>query len=146
MKVRIINGPNLNMLGIREPGIYGTQNYNDLVEFLKQTAGNLGFETDVFQSNSEGAIIDKIHQTFFEKYDGLIINAGAYTHYSYAIADALAILKCPIYEVHLSDIYAREDFRQFSVIKNVCTDQICGHGFDSYKMALEALKTALDKS
>ena len=136
MKIKVINGPNLNMLGIREPGIYGTLSYEALVDFIRKESETLKLDVDISQSNSEGAIIDMLQQAYFDGVDALIINAGAYTHYSYAIRDAIAILKCPVYEVHLSDIYAREPFRHVSVIKEVCTEQITGYGFDSYKIAL----------
>lgn len=135
-KILIINGPNLNMLGYREPGIYGKETYNDLCEYLKANAEKLGIVIELRQSNSEGTIVDMIQDAFFNLYDGLIINAGAYTHYSYAIRDALAILKCPVIEVHLSDIYKREDFRKQSVIADVSSARFYGKGFESYLDAL----------
>lgn len=137
MRIMVINGPNLNMLGVREPDIYGTEDYDDLCFSIEQWADELGFKADVRQSNYEGEIIDFIHEVFDEDYDGLIINPAAYTHYSYAIRDALAILSCPIVEVHLSDIHNREGFRNISVMEDVVTKQICGKGFESYKEALQ---------
>ena len=141
-KVLVIHGPNLNLTGLREPGVYGTVSLADINEEILQTAKEMGLECEVFQSNQEGAIIDKIHQTL-EGTDGIILNAGAYTHYSYAIRDALASVKKPCVEVHLSNIHAREEFRKTSVIAPVCVGQICGFGKDSYLLALAALKTRI---
>lgn len=138
-KIRVINGPNLNLLGIREPGIYGTQTLADLEKRLKNEASTYGIELDFFQSNHEGAIIDSIHNAFNSGYKGLIINPGAFTHYSYAIRDAISAVKIPCIEVHLSNTNAREDFRTKSVIAPVCTGQINGLGFDSYSAALFVL-------
>ena len=141
-KVLVIHGPNLNLTGLREPGVYGTVSLADINEEIVQTAKEMSLECEVFQSNHEGAIIDKIHQTL-EGTDGIILNAGAYTHYSYAIRDALASVKKPCVEVHLSNIHAREEFRKTSVIAPVCVGQICGFGKDSYLLALAALKTRI---
>ena len=141
-KVLVIHGPNLNLTGLREPGVYGTVSLADINEEILQTAKEMGLECEVFQSNHEGAIIDKIHQTL-EGTDGIILNAGAYTHYSYAIRDALASVKKPCVEVHLSNIHAREEFRKTSVIAPVCVGQICGFGKDSYLLALASLKTRI---
>lgn len=141
-KVLVIHGPNLNLTGLREPGVYGTVSLADINEEILQTAKEMGLECEVFQSNHEGAIIDKLHQTL-EGTDGIILNAGAYTHYSYAIRDALASVKKPCVEVHLSNIHAREEFRKTSVIAPVCVGQICGFGKDSYLLALAALKTRI---
>ena len=141
-KVLVIHGPNLNLTGLREPGVYGTVCLADINEEIVRTAKEMGLECEVFQSNHEGAIIDKIHQTL-EGTDGIILNAGAYTHYSYAIRDALASVKKPCVEVHLSNIHAREEFRKTSVIAPVCVGQICGFGKDSYLLALAALKTRI---
>lgn len=138
MKVLIINGPNLNMLGIREPGIYGSESYSDLCEKIKKYADEKKCETEFFQSNHEGAIIDKIHESF-GKIDGIVINPGAFTHYSYAIRDAIACVKIPTVEVHISDINNREEFRKISVTAPVCKKQISGHGTDGYLYALEEL-------
>ena len=137
MKVLVINGPNLNFLGIRNPGIYGTENYESLLKKIETRAGELGVEVSFFQSNCEGAIIDRIQQAYLEEEDGIIINPGAYTHYSYAIRDALETIKVPVYEVHISDIHARESFRAVSVTAEVCTEQIAGLGTDGYLVALE---------
>lgn len=139
MKVLVINGPNLNFLGIRNPMVYGTESYDTLLLRIKKRAEELGLSVSFFQSNSEGAIIDRIQQAFFEEQDGIIINPGAYTHYSYAIRDALEYIPAPVIEVHISDIHAREGFRAVSVIEEVCIEQIAGHGTDGYLMALERL-------
>ncbi|MBR0597697.1 type II 3-dehydroquinate dehydratase [Sinanaerobacter chloroacetimidivorans] len=138
MKIQIINGPNLNMLGIREPEIYGTLTLNEINRRIEEHAKPLGIELSFFQSNHEGAIIDKIQECFGQA-NGIIINPGAYTHYSIAIRDALAAVGIPTVEVHLSDINSREDFRKISVIKNVCVKQIWGKGVHSYLEALEYL-------
>lgn len=139
MKILIMNGPNLNMLGIREPGIYGTDTYDGLVGMLTQKAEELGVTLDFFQSNSEGALIDRLHQAYFDRVDGVVINPGAYTHYSYALHDALKILKMPKIEVHISDIRAREDFRKISVTAPACDGQIAGQGLRGYVMAIEQI-------
>lgn len=136
MKIKIINGPNLNMLGSRDPSHYGYKTYDDLVKEITNYCKKLKIDVTVVQSNHEGIIIDEIQKTF-EKYDGLIINPGAYTHYSYAIRDALEILSCPIVEVHLSNIYKRESFRSVSVIKDVVSHSIIDKGIAGY---LEAIK------
>ena len=142
MKLLVINGPNLNFLGIREKGIYGTQDYNDLVNIIQNKAKETGCEIECFQSNHEGAIIDKIQEAYFNKTQGIVINPGAYTHYSYAIRDALASIAVPKVEVHISDITKREEFRRISVTKDACDYQIYGHGFDGYLMAIDYI---LDK-
>ena len=139
MKIVIINGPNLNMLGIREPGIYGEGTYNELLEFIREKADEMGVETDFFQSNSEGAIIDKIQECYGEV-DGIVINPGAYTHYSYAIHDAIKSVMIPTVEVHISDIHQREDFRRISVTAHACIRQISGLGWDGYIEAIKELK------
>ncbi len=143
MKLLVINGPNLNFLGIREKGIYGTQDYNDLVNIIQNKAKETGCEIECFQSNHEGAIIDKIQEAYFNKTQGIVINPGAYTHYSYAIRDALASITVPKVEIHISDITKREEFRRISVTKDACDYQIYGHGFDGYLMAIDYI---LDKS
>lgn len=137
MKVLVINGPNLNFLGIRNPGIYGAENYESLLKKIEKRATELGIEVEFFQSNCEGAIIDRIQQAYLDKADGIIINPGAYTHYSYAIRDALEVISVPVYEVHVSDIHAREAFRAVSVMTEVCTEQIAGLGTEGYLVALE---------
>ena len=138
MKVLIINGPNLNMIGIREPSIYGNKTYDDLVKYLNDSAKELELDIDIFQSNHEGDIIDKI-QAAYNKVDGIIINAGGYTHYSIAIMDALKAVNIPTIEVHLSDINAREDFRHVSYIEKVAYQTFVGLGFEGYKKAMETL-------
>ncbi len=139
MRVLIINGPNLNMLGIRQPEVYGYETYFDLVRYCHNQAEILDIDLVCFQSNHEGEIIDKI-QDAYKKFDGIIINAGAYTHYSIAIMDALKSVNIPSIEVHLSDIYQRESYRHVSYIKEACIKSIVGLGFKGYKLALETLK------
>ncbi len=139
MKILIMNGPNLNMLGIREPGIYGTDTYEGLMERLTEKAEKLSVKLEFYQSNSEGALIDRLHQAYFDQVDGVVINPGAYTHYSYALHDALKILKMPKIEVHISDIHAREEFRKISVTAPACDAQIAGHGLAGYEMAIEQI-------
>ncbi len=132
MKLLIINGPNLNFLGIREKSVYGTESYHDLLEMIAEKGKACNCEIEVFQSNHEGAIIDRIQDSYFDGTEGLIINAGAFTHYSYAIHDALASITVPKVEIHISDISAREEFRRTSVIKDVCDEQIKGRGLQGY--------------
>jgi 3-dehydroquinate dehydratase-2 len=139
MKILVINGPNLNFLGIREKSVYGAQDYNYLLEIIGSKARESGHEITVWQSNHEGAIIDRIQEAYFDQTRGLIINPGAYTHYSYAIRDALASLEIPKVEVHISDITAREDFRKISVTAPVCDTQIYGKGLDGYLEAIDFL-------
>lgn len=127
-EILVINGPNLNMLGIREPAIYGNDSYEDLCDFIKMSALPLKLGVTLFQSNHEGAIIDEI-QNALGKFDGIVINPGAYTHYSYAIADALSAVQIPTVEVHISDISKREDFRKLSVISPVSIATVKGKGF-----------------
>ena len=142
MKVLVINGPNLNMLGIREPGIYGNGSYNDLVALIRRTAEEEGMETDFFQSNHEGALVDAIQQAY-GVYDGLILNPGAYTHTSIAILDALKAVSLPAVEVHISDVSKREPFRQISYAGMACVKTYMGLGFDGYLHALRFLKQYL---
>ncbi len=137
MKILVINGPNLNFLGIREKGIYGTQDYNYLVNMIQDRAREAGCEIECFQSNHEGAIIDRIQESYFDGTEGIVINPGAFTHYSYAIRDALASITVPKVEIHISDITKREEFRRISVTKEVCDHQIYGHGLDGYLMAID---------
>ncbi|MGD9604996.1 MAG: type II 3-dehydroquinate dehydratase [Bacilli bacterium] len=139
MNILIINGPNLNLLGIREPNVYGTSSYPDLISFLNEVAKKLNINIEVFQSNHEGAIIDKLHEAFSQKIHGVVINPGALTHYSYAIRDAVRAISIPTVEVHLSDISNREPWRNISVIKEVCKKQFFGKGFLSYQEGLEFL-------
>lgn len=141
MKVLVLNGPNLNMVGIREKEIYGTRNYNDIVDYIKEEGAKRGHEIDVLQSNYEGQIIDWLQKAYFEQYDGVIINPGAYTHYSYAIHDAIkAISDIPAVEVHLSNVHAREEFRHQSVTAPACIGQLCGFGEFGYILAIQALE------
>ncbi len=137
-KVLVIHGPNLNMLGIREPEIYGTTTLEQINGEVATLGKDLGAEVECFQSNSEGALIDKI-QSAYGVCDGIIINPGAYTHYSYAIHDALKSVNLPAIEVHLSDINSREEFRRISVVKPACCAQIAGLGKDGYLVALRKL-------
>lgn len=138
MKILVINGPNLNFLGIREKAIYGDENYDSLIALIKDKAEKEGIECDTFQSNHEGAIIDRIQEAYFDGTSGIVINPGAYTHYSYAIRDALSSVKdIPKVEVHISDINAREPFRAISVTAEVCNHQIKGHGFNGYIEAID---------
>lgn len=139
-KYLVINGVNLNMLGIREPGIYGDGTLKDLENNLKQKAKELGVEVDFFQSNFEGEIVEKIHAAM-GVYAGIIINPGAFTHYSYAIRDAFGAIKADVVEVHISNIHKREEFRHTSVIVPECIGQICGLGLKGYELALEYLAT-----
>lgn len=137
MKLLVINGPNLNFLGIREKGIYGTQDYQALVDMIQKKASASGCEIECFQSNHEGAIIDRIQASYYDGTEGIVINPGAFTHYSYAIRDALASITVPKVEIHISDITKREDFRRISVTKEVCDHQIYGQGLDGYMMAID---------
>jgi 3-dehydroquinate dehydratase-2 len=136
MKIQIINGPNLNLLGKREPEVYGSQSFDAYFELLKQKYSSL--ELDYFQSNIEGEIIDKIHETGFV-YDGIVLNAGAYTHTSVAIGDAIKAITTPVIEVHISNVYSREEFRHLSYISSSCVGQISGFGMNSYSLAILAL-------
>lgn len=137
-RILVLNGPNLNLLGVREPGVYGTDSYEQICARIQQRAQELGMQADCDQSNSEGGLIDRLHAAM-GTYDGVILNAGAYTHYSYALRDAVAAIRLPVIEVHLSNIHAREAFRHTSVIAPVCRGQIAGFGPDSYLLALQAM-------
>ncbi len=143
IKISVINGPNLNLLGIREPGVYGDQTLQDIENKLSREAKDYGIQLDFFQSNHEGGLIDQIHKAYLEGCQGLIINPGAFTHYSVAIRDALTAVKLPAIEVHLSNVHAREEFRTKSVIAPACIGQISGLGADSYSAALFALNRRL---
>lgn len=145
MKILVINGPNLNLLGIREPGIYGKSGYDALVEKITAAGTEMGLEVECFQSNHEGAIIDKIHETL-TGFDGIVINPGAYTHYSYAILDALKAVETPAVEVHISNVHQREEFRHKSVTAAGCCGQICGLGQYGYIAALGYLKERLSEN
>ena len=144
-KILVINGPNLNLLGEREPGIYGNDTYEALCDLIMDKAESLGVKCEVFQSNHEGAIIDKLHMAR-KNFDGVVLNAGAYTHYSYAIRDAIASVNIPVVEVHMSNIHKREEFRHLSVTVPVCVGQICGFGHFGYIMGLFALQNFFDES
>jgi len=136
MKILVINGPNINFLGIRERIVYGTQDYQYLLDLIQKKAEETGNEITVFQSNHEGAIIDRIQEAYSDGTEGIVINPGAYTHYSYAIRDALASVKMPKVEIHISDITNREDFRKISVTAPVCDKQIYGQGLNGYLYAI----------
>ncbi|HAP78605.1 MAG TPA: type II 3-dehydroquinate dehydratase [Ruminococcus sp.] len=137
-KILVIHGPNLNLLGEREPGVYGNTNIETLNSNIIERAKEQGLECEIFQSNHEGAIIDKLHSARLQ-FDGVIINAGAYTHYSYAIRDAISAIKIPCVEVHISNVFARDEFRSKSVIAPVCKGSISGFGLNSYYLAVMAL-------
>ena len=139
MKLLVINGPNINFLGIREKGIYGEENYEYLLSTLEAKAMELDIKVDVFQSNHEGAIIDRIQEAYSDGTNGIIINPGAFTHYSYAIRDALASIQLPKLEVHISNVYKREEFRHHSVTAPVCNGQLAGLGLKGYLYAMEAM-------
>jgi 3-dehydroquinate dehydratase-2 len=138
MKILVINGPNINFLGIREKNVYGTKDYNSLCSYIKEEGKKLNVEVDTFQSNIEGEIIDRLQEAY-EKYDGIVINPGAYTHYSYAIFDAIKSVNIPTVEVHISNIHTREEFRHKSVTAPACIGQICGLGFYGYVLGIMAL-------
>lgn len=142
MKILVMNGPNINFLGIRERGIYGEENYDSLCERIRRKAEELEVEVAIFQSNSEGALIDRIQEAYGDGTDAIIINPGAYTHYSYALRDALASVQIPKIEVHISNVHQREEFRHTSVTAPVCNGQIVGLGFTGYELAMEALTRA----
>ena len=137
-----MNGPNINFLGIREKGIYGEENYDSLCERIRRKAEELEVEVAIFQSNSEGALIDRIQEAYGDGTDAIIINPGAYTHYSYALRDALASVQMPKIEVHISNVHQREEFRHTSVTAPVCNGQIVGLGLAGYELAMEALTRA----
>ena len=138
MKILVINGPHINMLGIREPDIYGKSTYDDLCEMINAHCGKIGVEVDLFQSNHEGDIVDEIQEAL-GRYDGIVINPAAYTHTSVAILDALKAVGIPTVEVHISDVSKREDFRQISYVRLYCEKTICGHGFDGYLEGIDYL-------
>ena len=137
MMIIIINGPNLNLLGVREPSVYGNQSFIDYLEGLRKKYASV--QIDYFQSNVEGEIINKLQEVGFS-YDGIILNAGGYTHTSVAVADAIAAIKTPVIEVHISNIYAREEYRHHSLIAGKCKGSISGFGLDSYRLAVESFK------
>jgi len=146
MKILVLHGPNLNLLGRREPEIYGRQTLADIDDLLKSTARNEGAELESLQSNHEGVLIDRLHQTMEDGTSGVLINPGGFTHSSVALRDAIAALKIPVIEVHLSNIHAREPFRQHSYIAPVASGQVSGFGATSYLLALQGLLVSLKKS
>lgn len=137
MKIQIINGPNLNLLGQREPGIYGNESFEVFLPKLKEKYPDV--QIDYYQSNVEGELINKMQEVGFT-FDGIVLNAGAYTHTSIALHDCIRSLKCPVIEVHISNVHQREEFRHKSMISSACKGVICGFGLDSYRLAVEALK------
>lgn len=141
MKILVINGPNLNMLGIREPDIYGKDTYEGLCKMISEHAEKIGVEVEIFQSNHEGSLVDKIQEAY-KKVDGIVINPAAYTHTSVALLDALKAVGIPAIEVHISDVSKREDFRQISYVRHYCQKTIAGHGFAGYLEAMDALLEA----
>lgn len=144
MRILIINGPNINMLGIREKNIYGSKNYKDLIKYIKEYTENKDIEIEIYQSNSEGQIINKIQEAY-NLYDGIVINPAAYTHTSIAILDALKAVNIPTVEVHLTDVEKREDFRKISYVSYFAKKTIKGKGFDGYIEAIDFLKENYDK-
>jgi 3-dehydroquinate dehydratase-2 len=136
MRIQIINGPNLNLLGTREPEIYGKKGFEEYLNVLRNAFPNI--RIDYYQSNVEGELINKIHEVGFEA-DGIVLNAGAYTHYSLALMDAIKCVSTPVVEVHISNVHQREEFRHHSVISHACKGVICGFGLDSYRLAIDAL-------
>lgn len=145
MKILVINGPNINMLGLREPEIYGNRTYDFLLKYIKDYCDKNSVEVEFFQSNHEGAIVDKIQESY-QKIDGIVINPAAYTHTSVAILDALKAVSIPTVEVHISAVDKREDFRQISYIRKYCIKTITGKGFDGYLEAVDELKNYLEKN
>ena len=139
MKILVINGPNLNMLGIREPDHYGRETYNDLCKKIESYCKEKNIELELYQSNHEGDLVDRIQKAYFDKVDGIVINPGAYTHTSIAILDAVKSVSIPTVEVHISKVEEREDFRQVSYIRAACVKTITGHGTDGYLEAIDFL-------
>lgn len=136
MRIQIINGPNLNLLGVREPAIYGKKGFEEFLHVLQNSYPDVCI--DYYQSNVEGELINKIHEVGFDL-DGIVLNAGAYTHYSLALMDAIKSVNTPVIEVHISNVHQREEYRHHSVISSACKGIICGFGLDSYRLAIEAL-------
>ena len=139
MKILVINGPNLNLLGVREPHIYGTRTLSDINDYILDEAKQLGIECEFYQSNCEGELITAVHSVLGDDYAGCVINAAAYTHYSYALRDAISSVNKPFIEVHMSNVHSREEFRHTSVISPVCKGIIAGFGGESYVLAVKAL-------
>ena len=144
MKLLIINGPNLNLLGLREPAIYGKDNYQGLLEKIECHAKKRGITLETYQSNHEGCLVDRVQQAYFDKVDGIVINPGAYTHTSIALLDAVKSVGIPTVEVHISKVEEREDFRQISYIRAACVATITGHGTDGYTEAMDLLIARLE--
>lgn len=136
MKIQIVNGPNLNLLGVREPGIYGSESFESYLAKLREQYPEV--EIEYYQSNVEGELINKIQEVGFS-FDGIVLNAGAYTHTSIALHDCIRAIKCPVVEVHISNVHQREDFRHYSFISAACKGVICGFGLNSYRLAIEGL-------
>lgn len=141
MKITVINGANINFIGIREPEIYGKKTYSDLVNMIEKHCAEKNIDVEIYQSNHEGDLVDKIQECYL-KSDGIVINPGAYTHTSVAIADALKAVNIPTVEVHISDVSKREDFRQISYVREVCVTTVSGKGLDGYIEAIEILRSA----
>ena len=143
-KIMIINGVNLNMLGIREKAVYGAMDYNGLTNYICEKCNDMAVELSFFQTNCEGELVSFLHNCYFQNYDGAVINPGAYTHYSYALYDAIkSIAPIPVVEIHISDIHSREEFRRISVTAPACIAQISGKGYDGY---VEAVKLLADRA
>lgn len=141
MKFLVMNGVNLNLTGMREKGVYGTETLEEINAKIAAFAKENGDSVDFYQSNIEGGLVNKLHEAFFKGgYDGIVLNAGAYTHYSYALRDAIAAIDIPVVEVHMSNVHAREEFRRHSVLSEVCKGVVCGFGWKSYVMAMVGLK------
>ena len=140
MKLLILNGPNINMLGIRQPEIYGADSYTELVRRVEAHAAQIGVQVELYQSNHEGALVDAIQKAYFDKIDGIVFNPAAYTHTSIAIADAVKAVSIPTVEVHISDVSKREDFRQVSYVRAAVVKTICGQGLKGYEQAMDFLK------
>ena len=145
MKILIINGPNINMLGIREPDQYGRETYSELTKKIEDHCNALGIDHEIYQSNHEGSLVDKIQEAYFEKTDGIVINPGAYTHTSIALLDAVKAVMIPTAEIHISDVSKREDFRQISYIRQACVFTISGHGTNGYIEAIDKLIEHINK-
>ena len=145
MRIFVLNGPNLNMLGIREPEVYGKQTYQDLCKLINNYCNEKSIEVTIYQSNHEGELVDLIQKAYYDKVDGIVINPAAYTHNSIALLDALKSVSIPCVEVHISDVSKREDFRQVSYIRSACINSIIGKGLNGYLLAVDELENHLKK-
>ena len=145
MKIMVLNGPNINFLGIREPDIYGKEKYETLKDKIKTYCLNKNIEVQIFQSNHEGDLVDYIQSAYNENYDGIVINPAAYTHTSIALLDAIKAVNIPTVEIHISDVSEREDFRQISYVRSACISTICGHGTNGYLEAIDILCDYIEK-